>query len=99
MRTMRCLEEPSPALALAPRPPCGSARAAEADARSQTAAASARHCNGQTAIDPVENLAHADYGTWAKSTAVAAGFQPPRIFQVLSHARARAPCVQDIGSK
>jgi len=37
------------------------------------------------AVDPVENLAP-DYGTCAKSTAVAARFQPPRIFQVLSHA-------------
>jgi hypothetical protein len=39
---------------------------------------------------PRVNLAHADYGTCAAATAVAAGFQPPRIFQALSHARALA---------
>jgi hypothetical protein len=76
----------------------GSARAADADARSQTAAASARHCNRQTAIDPVENLAHADYGTCAKATAVAAGFQPPHISGPVARTCAGALCIQDIRS-
>lgn len=48
---------------------------------------------------PRVNLARADYGTCAKSTAVAAGFQPPRISGPVARTRAGALCMQDIRSK